>query len=70
MNAGVGRTDFKAQIDGQHEFDKEKYTLVCIELPGWGRSRPPERKYNGSVYLNDAACALKLMEVRLSVNFI
>ncbi|CAG2108451.1 unnamed protein product [Medioppia subpectinata] len=59
---GTGRSDFLPQLEGDHAFDQEKYTLVCIELPGWGRSRPPERKYDKNVYNNDADVAFKLMD--------
>ncbi|CAG2174205.1 unnamed protein product [Oppiella nova] len=59
---GTGRSDFMPQLEGDHAFDQDKYTLICIELPGWGRSRPPERRYDRNVYLNDADCALKLMD--------
>ncbi len=58
-------TDFQAQLEGPNSFEQDKYTLICIELPGWGRSRPPERKYDKNVYLNDAFCALKLMDVMI-----
>lgn len=59
---GTGRSDFKPQIEGPHAFDPKKYTLIAIELPGFGRSRPPKRPYGIEVYNNDCECATKLME--------
>jgi len=60
---GTGRSDFKPQLEGPNAFDLKKYTFIAIELPGWGRSRPPARPYGMDVYQNDTECALKLMEV-------
>ena len=61
---GTGRTDFKEQLEGSNAFSLRRYTFVAIELPGWGRSRPPKRPYGIEVYHNDADCAIKLMDVR------
>jgi valacyclovir hydrolase len=60
---GTGRSDFKPQLEGPNAFDLKKYTFIAIELPGWGRSRPPKRPYGINVYHNDADVAIKLMDV-------
>ncbi|CAG2169073.1 unnamed protein product [Oppiella nova] len=59
---GTGRSDFKEQLEGPHAFDLKRYTFVAVELPGWGRSRPPIRAYDLDVYHRDADCCFKLME--------
>jgi len=60
---GTGRSDFKPQLEGPNAFDQKKYTIITIELPGWGRSRPPVRPYGPDVYSHDADVALQLMDV-------
>jgi pimeloyl-ACP methyl ester carboxylesterase len=60
---GTGRSDFKPQLEGPHAFDKKKYTIIAIELPGLGRSRPPARPYGTDIFERDAEIALKLMDV-------
>ncbi|CAG2122177.1 unnamed protein product, partial [Medioppia subpectinata] len=59
---GTGRTDFKEQLKGEDELDYDKFTLIAVELPGWGRSRPPVRKYGTGVYDNDVQCLHTLMK--------
>ncbi|CAG2122173.1 unnamed protein product, partial [Medioppia subpectinata] len=59
---GTGRTDFKEQLEGEDELDYDKFTLIAVELPGWGRSRPPVRKYGTGVYDNDVHCLHILMK--------
>lgn len=60
---GTSRTDFREQIDGPDALDLAKYTLVVVELPGWGRSRPPPRLNKANVYENDIECCYQLMKV-------
>lgn len=59
---GTSFTDFMKQIEGPDAFDLKRFTFIVIELPGWGRSRPPKRPYGINVYDNDVDCAIKLME--------
>jgi len=60
---GTGITDFKYQLEGENALDLEKFTIVAVEAPGWGRSRPPLRPYGSDLYNNDAECFVKLMQV-------
>ncbi len=60
---GTGRSDFSAQLEGKDALDLSKYTLIAVELPGWGRSRPPEREYGSDIYKNDVLCCYQIMEV-------
>ncbi|CAG2111270.1 unnamed protein product [Medioppia subpectinata] len=59
---GTGRSDFSRQLEGEDAFDLKRYTFVAVELPGWGRSRPPARPYGLDVYHNDAECCFKVMD--------
>ncbi|XP_013188182.2 valacyclovir hydrolase isoform X2 [Amyelois transitella] len=54
-------TDFKPQIE---QFDREKFTLVAWDPPGYGKSRPPNKKFDDKTlfYENDANYANKLMK--------
>lgn len=64
---GTGRTDFEKQLIGSDAFDMKEFTFISIELPGWGRSRPPERPRVDSypdIYQYDCEFAQALMEVR------
>ncbi|CAH1118971.1 unnamed protein product [Phaedon cochleariae] len=51
--------DFKPQIDG---FDRNKFTVVVWDPPGYGRSRPPLKKFTPKFYENDAECAHQFMK--------
>ena len=64
---GTGRTDYEDFLDGDDEFDFNKYTIIAVEAPGWGRSRPPLRKYDENVYNNDCECFHAVMKVCLNV---
>ncbi|CAG2170335.1 unnamed protein product, partial [Oppiella nova] len=66
---GTGRTDFGPQIQGQNALNLKKYTLVAMEPLGWGRSRPPIRKYDNQIYNNDAYHGYKIMEALGYTNF-
>lgn len=55
----------KPQLDG---FDKDKFTLIAWDSPGFGLSRPPERDYklhaeDKFFYQYDAETVVKLMAV-------
>lgn len=58
--AGTIWTDFSAQIAG---FDLNKFTLVVWDPPGYGKSRPPERKFPPTLFELDAELAAELLKV-------
>lgn len=64
---GTAASDFPQQLsnDSSSEdcLDYLKFTFVAVELPGWGRSVPPERSFGPHTYRHDARCCLALMEV-------
>uniref|UniRef100_A0A183VDB7 AB hydrolase-1 domain-containing protein n=1 Tax=Toxocara canis TaxID=6265 RepID=A0A183VDB7_TOXCA len=43
-------------------FDPSVYTIVCIDPPGYGTSRPPDRKQEVNRCMKDAGFCIKLME--------
>lgn len=55
---GSIQTDFKTQIE---ELDKTKFTIIAWDPPGYGKSRPPLRKFTKNFYFDDANMAVKLM---------
>lgn len=57
---GCTRSDFVDQLDGG--LDQSLFTIIAIDLPGYGKSRPPERMYSVDAYPNDANKAAALME--------
>ncbi|RVE51996.1 hypothetical protein evm_003274 [Chilo suppressalis] len=52
-------TDFRPQVEG---FDREKFTLVAWDPPGYGKSRPPERSFPTDFYVKDADYANQFMK--------
>ena len=60
---GTGRTDFYYQVCGEDAFDLDQFTIICVELPGWGRSRPPARVIDKDIFENDSECCVKMMQV-------
>ncbi|CAG2108450.1 unnamed protein product [Medioppia subpectinata] len=60
---GTGKTDFYEQLEGDDQLDQDKFTIIAVDPPGWGRSRPPARKYDEDVYNNDADCYYELMKM-------
>lgn len=56
---GTTTTDFLEQYK---EFDMTKFTIVTIDFPGYGKSRPPKRNPEGNYYKRDAPVALDLMK--------
>ncbi|KAK6029622.1 hypothetical protein OSTOST_04263, partial [Ostertagia ostertagi] len=44
-------------------FDPDLVTIICIDPPGYGTSRPPDRIQEVNRCKKDAAFCLKLMEV-------
>lgn len=53
-------SDFKPQIEG---LDKNKFTVVAWDPPGYGHSRPPNREFSSEFYSNDATLAYEFMKV-------
>lgn len=62
---GTGRTDFYEQLEGNEPLDFDELTLVAVDPPGNGRSRPPVRKYGKDCYETDAQCYQKIMQVNI-----
>ena len=60
---GTGRTDYLPQLESEDALDKTQFTIIAIELQGWGRSIPPERRYGCRIYEFDAKCCYQLMKV-------
>ncbi|XP_030748896.1 valacyclovir hydrolase [Sitophilus oryzae] len=52
-------SDFKPQIE---ELDKDKFTVIAWDPPGYGSSRPPNRLFNSKFYDNDADMAFHFMK--------
>ncbi|CAG2180089.1 unnamed protein product, partial [Oppiella nova] len=59
---GTGKMDFYEQLEGDDALDLKKFTIIAVDPPGWGRSRPPVRAYNKDLYSNDVDCYYKLMK--------
>lgn len=55
-------SDFKPQIDG---FDRKKFTVVVWDPPGYGNSRPPNRKFTSKFYEEDAEATREFLNVLL-----
>ncbi|CAB3222341.1 unnamed protein product [Arctia plantaginis] len=51
-------TEGKPQIEG---FNKEKFTLVAWDPPGYGKSRPPEKEFRTDFLEKDADIAQEFM---------
>lgn len=69
-NLGNGRADLAPQLNG---FNKEKFTLIAFDSPGFGYSRPPERDYRKHAeekffYQYDAETSVKLMAVSIQTS--
>lgn len=52
-------SDFKPQIN---QLNKDLFTVVAFDPPGYGFSRPPNREFTLDFYEKDAAMAYKLMK--------
>lgn len=59
--SGTIQSDFAPQLNSM---DRTKYTLLSWDPIGYGKSRPPERRYVDDFYVNDARVVGKLMEVK------
>lgn len=53
-------THFGPQVEG---FDNNKFTKVFWDTPGFGKSRPPVKKFHVDIYEEDADIAYKFMKV-------
>lgn len=53
-------SDFKPQIEG---LDRNKFTVVAWDPPGYGGSRPPNKKFTLNFYEEDAITAHEFMKV-------
>lgn len=53
-------TDFTPQVEG---FNREKFTLVAWDPPGYGKSRPPDKQFTEDFYEKDADYAYEFMKV-------
>lgn len=56
---GSSRSDFPEQLD---YMDRNKFTLIAWDPPGYGFSRAQERVYNKTVYADDAHLAAAMMK--------
>ncbi|XP_025411962.1 valacyclovir hydrolase [Sipha flava] len=52
-------TDFKPQIE---TLNRDKYTIVVWDPPGYGHSRPPDRDFSPGFFYRDANYAISLMK--------
>lgn len=53
-------TDFKPQVEG---INRDKFTLVAWDPPGYGKSRPPTKEFPVDFYEKDATVAIDFMKV-------
>ncbi|XP_054157420.1 valacyclovir hydrolase-like [Oppia nitens] len=58
---GTAKSDYYEQLDGDDILDEDKFTIIAVDPPGCGRSRPPVRKYGSNLYDIDAQCLYQLM---------
>jgi len=56
---GCSRTDFLPQLT---KLDPEKFSLVCWDPMGYGKSRPPDRTWPDRFFSRDAADAAALIQ--------
>lgn len=60
---GAVRIEFYLQLDdGPGALDKDRFTLVAFDPPGYGYSRPPERVFSVESMDEDARIGAKLMK--------
>lgn len=57
-------TEGKPQVEG---FNREKFTLVAWDPPGYGKSRPPEKVFTTDFYEKDADMAYEFMKVTMKL---
>lgn len=49
--------------------NRDKFTVIAWDLPGYGKSRPPDRDFSGDFYQRDAIWAYDLMKGLGHLNF-
>lgn len=59
---GTSQTDFKPQLEN---LNRDKLTVIAWDPPGYGYSRPPDRKFDMDMFRDDAVIANKFMKVRV-----
>ena len=59
---GSAQTDFSEQLKS---LAGPALTLIVLDFPGYGLSRPPARSFGPDFYTEDARTAAALMEVRV-----
>lgn len=63
---GNARADLGKLLDNMNH---QAFTLIGIDPPGYGYSRPPERKYDlNTYYQQDASFIVEAMKVKI-INF-
>lgn len=57
---GSTRSDFGPQLE---KLNRDKYTIVAWDPPGYGFSRPPDRHFDNDFYRKDSQLANQLMNL-------
>lgn len=58
---GSGQSDFKPQLDGLPSL-LPNHTIIAFDPPGYGKSRPPAKRFHLDFYQEDAEVAADLMK--------
>ncbi|VDK57166.1 unnamed protein product [Anisakis simplex] len=66
---GVGCYKKDYPLSLQKSFNPSNYTIVCIDPPGYGTSRPPDRKQEVNRCMKDASFCIKLMQYLKMIPF-
>jgi len=56
---GSSRTDFAKQLE---KLNRDKFTIVAWDPPGYGKSRPPDRQFSLDFFHQDAKAAAALLK--------
>lgn len=56
-------SDFTPQVS---QLNRDKFTIVAFDPPGYGYSRPPNREFTLDFYEKDATIAHNLMKVNFT----
>lgn len=57
-------SDFRPQIESESGLCQQQFSVVAWDPPGYGASRPPNRKFDLKFYETDADYAHDLMQVQ------
>ncbi|ESO83077.1 hypothetical protein LOTGIDRAFT_133979, partial [Lottia gigantea] len=60
---GCAKTDYEPQLNGMK---KDKFSMICFDPRGYGKSRPPDRDWPADYFRRDAEDAVGLMK-KLSI---